>query len=92
MTPDIAQQLEYMPATRGVVVAGMTRTSAAYQAGLRIYDVIVSFNGEKVETGEQFIKALADSRIGTTARIDVLRQGRRMTLTVPITGRSARTR
>jgi serine protease Do len=92
LTPDIAEQLEYLSTTRGVVVAGMTRTSSAYQAGLRIYDIIVAFNGEKVETGEQFVKLLADSKIGSTATIDLLRQGRRMTLKVPVTGRNARTR
>jgi serine protease Do len=92
VTPDIAQQLEYLPATRGVVVAGMSRTSSAYQAGLRIYDVIVEFNGEKVETGEQFIKLLADSKIGSTATMAVLRQGRMIALKVPVTGRNARTR
>jgi serine protease Do len=92
VTPDIAQQLEYLPATRGVVVAGMSRTSSAYQAGLRIYDVIVEFNGEKIGTGEQFVKLLADSKIGSTATMTVLRQGRMVTLKVPVTGRNARTR
>jgi serine protease Do len=92
LTPDIAEQLEYPPATRGVVVAGMSKASAAYQAGLRIYDVVVALNGERVETGEQFVKMLADSKVGGTATIDLLRQGRRMTLKVPVTGRNARTR
>jgi hypothetical protein len=35
---------------------------------------------------------LADSKVGGTATIDLLRQGRRMTLKVPVTGRNARTR
>ncbi len=92
MTPEIAEQLEYVPATRGVVVAGMTRTSSAYQAGLRIYDIVVACNGGKIETGEQFVKAIADSPIGSTATIDVLRQGRRLVLKVPVTGRNPRAR
>jgi serine protease Do len=92
VTPDIAQQLEYLPDTRGAVVAGMNRSSSAYQAGLRIYDIIVGFNGRKIETGEQFVRAVADSPIGSTAAVDVLRQGRKTTLKIPITGRTPRPR
>ncbi len=92
LTPEIAAQLEYAPQTRGAVVAGMTRTSSAYQAGLRIYDVVVACNGQKIETGEQFVRAVADSPIGSTASIDVLRQGRKTALKVPVTGRSPRAR
>lgn len=92
LTPDIAEQLGLSQPVRGAVVVGMTRTSAAFQAGIQPGDVIVSFNGEKVETGEQFIKLMADAKIGGTAAIEVLRQGRRVTIKVPISGRSARTR
>jgi Do/DeqQ family serine protease len=92
LTPEIAAQLEYQPATRGAVVAGMTRTSSAYQAGLRIYDVVVACNGQKIETGEQFVRAIADSPIGSTASIDVLRQGRKTALKVPVTGRNPKAR
>jgi Do/DeqQ family serine protease len=92
VTPEIAQQLEYLPSTRGAVVAGMTRTSSAYQAGLRIYDIIVACNGQKIETGEQFVRAVADSPIGSTASVDVLRQGRKTTLKIPVTGRNPRPR
>jgi serine protease Do len=92
LTPEIAQQLEYGPSTRGAVVADMTRTSSAYQGGLRIYDIIVGFNGQKIETGEQFVRAVADSPIGTTVSIDVLRQGRKTSLKVTVTGRNPRPR
>jgi Do/DeqQ family serine protease len=91
LTPEIAEQLGLSQA-RGAVVVGMTRTSAAFQAGIQPGDVIVSFNGEKVDTGEQFTKLLADARIGTTATIEIVRQGRKMTVKVPLTGRSARAR
>jgi len=90
VTPEIAQQLDYVPATRGAVVARMSK--AAYEAGLRIYDIVIGFNGQKIETREQFVKAVADSPIGSTASIDVLRQGRKIPLKVPVTGRNPRTR
>jgi S1-C subfamily serine protease len=90
VTPEIAQQLEYVPATRGAVVARISKT--AYEAGLRLYDVMVGFNGQKIETREQFVKAVADSPIGSTASIDLLRQGRKMALRIPVTGVNPRPR
>ena len=70
----------------------LARTSSAYQAGIQPGDVIVSFNGQRVESSEAFTKLLSDTKIGTTATIEVLREGRRMTLKVPVTGRNGTTR
>jgi serine protease Do len=92
LTPDIAAQLGIAQTAHGAIVVGMTRTSSAYQAGIQPGDVIVSFNGETIGTGEQFTKILADARIGSTATIEVLRQGRKVTFKVPVTGLGARTR
>jgi len=91
LTPNIAEQLGLSQA-RGVLVVGMTRTSSAYQAGIQPGDVIVSFNGTKVDTDVELIKLLADVKIGSTAAIEVVRKGSRMTVKVPVTGRSARQR
>jgi Do/DeqQ family serine protease len=88
VTPEIAAELEYLPSTRGAVVARMYKNSSAFQAGLRPYDIIVAFNGRKIETGEQFVRAVADAPIGSTATLSVLRQGRQMELKVPIAGRN----
>ena len=88
VTPEIAAELEYVPSTRGAVVTRMYKNSSAFQAGLRPYDIVVAFNGRKIETGEQFVRAVADSPIGSTAAIAVLRQGRQLELKVPITGRN----
>ena len=60
LTPELAAQLG-LTETRGAVVLRMTRNSTAYQAGIRIYDVVVACNGQKIETGEQFVRAVADS-------------------------------
>ncbi len=90
VTPEIAQQLDYVPETRGAVVARISKT--AYEAGLRLYDIMVGFNGQKIETREQFVKAVADSPIGSKASIDLLRQGRKMALKVPVMGMNPRPR
>ena len=92
MTPEIGAQLGYTTPVQGAVVVGMSRTSSAYRAGIQPGDVIVSFNGRRVDTGETFVKLLSDTTIGTSATIEVLREGRRMTVKVPVTGRNGKAR
>jgi serine protease Do len=91
LTPDIAEQLG-LTNTRGAVVLRMSRASAAYEAGIQPGDVIVSFNGTRVETGETFTRLLADAPIGSTATIEVIRQGRKLAVKVPIVSRGTRAR
>jgi serine protease Do len=92
LSRDIAGQLDLPPDTRGAVVLGMTRNSAAYEAGIRPGDVIVSFAGQKVESAEAFTRLEADAAIGSAATVEVIRQGRKVPVKVPVVGRSGRQR
>jgi Do/DeqQ family serine protease len=77
--------------TRGALINQMARQSDAYNAGLRPGDIIVSFNGRPVEDASAFMRMLADSKVGTAAKLEILRESRRLEVTVPIT-RSRNTR
>jgi Do/DeqQ family serine protease len=76
----------------GVVVNQLHRDSAAYQAGLEPGDIILSFNGTAISDPSQFVRLVADSAIGSTARVEVLREGRRQTLRIPIQAQERRRR
>lgn len=69
---------------RGAFVNLMERRSPAYQAGLEPGDVIVSFNGQTVEDPHHFLRLVADARIGSTAIVVVMRDGRQVTLQIPV--------
>ena len=90
MTTQLAAELG-APNTRGALVNQMTRASDAYAAGLRPGDILLSFNGRPVEDASAFMRMLADSKIGTAARLEILRESRHLEITVPIT-RSRSTR
>jgi Do/DeqQ family serine protease len=83
VTSRLAQQLG-VGDTKGAVVWQMSRTSAAYEAGLRPGDVIVSFNGRPVNEPAQFVRLLADAPIGSVVTLGVLREGREMEFRVRV--------
>jgi Do/DeqQ family serine protease len=83
LTGDLARQLG-LTRTEGVLVEAMSRSSSAYRGGLQPGDVIVAFNGTRVDDSSQLSRLIQDARIGSTATVTVERQGRRMDLKIPI--------
>ena len=69
---------------RGVLVQAMRRDAGAYGAGLRPGDVIIAFNGTAINDGGQLSRLIQDARIGSTAAVAVIRDGRRLELQIPI--------
>ena len=79
----VAEQLG-VPDARGVLIQAMSRDASAYAAGLRPGDVIVSFDGTAVVDGGHLSRLIQDARIGSTAAVTVIREGRRLELKIPI--------
>jgi serine protease Do len=80
-TPELADQLG-MKSPRGIVI--FQAGAVARQNGLRRADVILSFNGQVVSTTSQFLKMVSDTKIGSTATLEIVRQGRQMELKIPV--------
>jgi Do/DeqQ family serine protease len=76
------------PDTRGALVNSIYQNSPAFRAGIRPGDVIVSFNGTAVTDVAHLSRLVSDARIGSTARVGVIREARRLELEVPIDTRS----
>jgi len=83
LTTQVAQQLG-MRQTTGAFVNEIERRSPAYQAGLEPGDVIVSFNGQNVIDPSHFVQLVSDARIASTAIVGVIRDGRQVTLKIPV--------
>jgi serine protease Do len=84
LTTQAAEQLG-APNTRGALIEQMARDSDAYVAGLRPGDIVITFNSRTVEDAAAFMRMVGDSKAGTAARLEILRESRRLELTVPIT-------
>jgi serine protease Do len=91
LTVRLADELR-APQSDGIVVNQLHRDSAAYRAGLEPGDVILSFNGTAISDPSQFVRLVADSPIGSSARVEVLRDGERQTIRIPIEAQQERRR
>ena len=89
LTSRLAEELR-APKVDGVVVTQMTRLSSAYRAGLQPGDVVLSVNGLTISDPSQFIRMVADSAIGSTARVEILRDAQRSTLRIPVKAQEKR--
>jgi Do/DeqQ family serine protease len=83
LTTQLAQDLG-APDMKGAVVYQMSRTSSAYEAGIRPGDIIVSFNGQRVDDPSQFVRLLADAPIGSTVKLGIIREGKRIDVPVEV--------
>ena len=83
LTAQIAQQLG-TPDLNGVLVRRMRRDTSAYEAGLRPGDVVVELDGTTITDGGHLSRLISDADVGSSATMTVIRDGRRLDLTVQI--------
>lgn len=83
LTAELAESfgLEGRP---GIVVAGIYRGGPAQRAGLQPGDLIVSIDGEPATDGRHSMNKVAQTRPGEKIDIEILRNGKPMTLTAEI--------
>jgi serine protease Do len=92
LTARMAAELGAPNTNGGLLTRMSSRDSAAYRAGLRAGDIIVAFNGQAIADPSQLFRLVADARIGSTATVTVLREGRKVEIRVPITSASTTVR
>jgi len=65
----------------GVEVNSVVKDSAAAKAGLKKGDVVLEYNGTKVESTAQFIRMVRETRPGKQVKLQVFRDGHTLSLT-----------
>jgi serine protease Do len=84
VSPEMAQALQLDGDAKGAVVAEVTEDSPAAKAGLRQGDVILSYDGNAIKTMRDLPRLVANTRAGDTARVEVWRDGKKMSLSTVI--------
>jgi S1-C subfamily serine protease len=81
--PALAERLDH-PAGKGVFIEAVVPGSPAAEAGLRPGDIILKVDGRRVRIPRQVAAKLTEAGNGETARLGVLRDGRRRNLTLTV--------
>ncbi|MDE3196221.1 MAG: Do family serine endopeptidase [Acidobacteriota bacterium] len=71
-------------ADHGVFVNKVEPGGPAEKAGVKVEDVITSINGKQIKTGQDLIDIVADSPIGSTLKVGVVRDKKPMTLDITV--------
>ena len=88
LTPEIADGLG-IGGQEGVLISQVHEGYPAEKAGLKRNDVIVEYEGEKVSDRTKFRLRVADTTPGKRASMVVLREGKRVPITVTLGERTA---
>ncbi len=77
ITPEVEKQFGV---AQGAFIMEIVPDGPAAAAGMRQNDVVVSFDGEKIETMDDLIVAIREHRVGEKVSLVVVRDGKRQTV------------
>jgi serine protease Do len=73
----------------GIEVVRVDEDSPAEKAGLKAGDVVLAYNGQRVEGKEQFVRFVHETPSGRTVKLSVVRNGAALAISVPLGTRKA---
>ncbi len=84
--PDLlVKHLELEPG-QGIRIANIHRDSPADKAGLERDDIIVGFEGSRVDDHQQFVDDVRKAGIGAEVSLEIIHLGKRQTVTLTLEG------
>ena len=79
LTEDLAAYLKLDKNQKGVVVSEVIKGDPSDLAGIKVYDVIIKFNGKTVDSGRGLLREVGRASVGKKAEVVVLREGKPLT-------------
>ncbi|KIZ42301.1 MULTISPECIES: Do family serine endopeptidase [Rhodopseudomonas] len=83
VTDEIAESLNIKPA-RGALIAGVEDKGPAKPAGIEPGDVVVKFDGKDIKEPKDLSRVVADTAVGKTVELVIIRKGKEETKTVTL--------
>jgi serine protease Do len=84
LTPELAREFN-LKKSSGALVTDMFKGSPAEKAGIRRGDVILEINGKEIRNVESLRNIVAQSKVGSRIKLEVLRDGRTFPANVNVT-------
>ncbi len=76
LTEELNEYLKLKKDQQGIVISEIIKGNPADLAGLKIYDVIIEFNGAPIRSGRELLKEVAKAPVGKPVPLKVLRDGK----------------
>ena len=86
LTPELAEAFKVPGDTEGTVITAIAPDSPAARAKLRVGDIIISINGEAVNSPFEVRNIIGLLRVGSQVKVKVLRNGKVISTEATITG------
>lgn len=83
ITPEIAKAMK-LKVSKGVIVSKVQDGSPADKAGVKEEDVVLSFNGQKVDNTVELSTRVAGTSPGTNVNLQILRDGNEKSVSVKL--------
>ena len=83
VTNDLAEGLG-LPSSEGALVADVTANGPAAKAGLQNGDLVTGFDGKPVQDSRTLPRLVADTPIGKTVDLDLVRKGKKLSVHVTV--------
>ncbi len=83
LTQQLAEQFG-VRAREGILVGDVQPNSPAAEAGIKPGDLILKYEGKPVSNTQQLVGLVDRSPVGGKANLDIIRDGKRMTITVTL--------
>jgi serine protease Do len=80
-----------LPEERGIEITRVDEDTPAAKAGLKKGDVVLEFNGQRVEGAEQFQRLVRETPVGRQVKLLIHREGATQTITATVGPRKAQT-
>ncbi|MGD9689112.1 MAG: Do family serine endopeptidase [Phycisphaerales bacterium] len=89
LTDDIARTYAYdLPERSGVIITEVAPESPADKAGFKMGDIITRYEGRSIDSDNALRNAIAATPPGKSVNFDILREGKKMTITASLASRS----
>jgi serine protease Do len=79
VTKELARSF-HMDETTGAIITNIEKGGPADQAGARVGDVVLEWNGARIDDANELPRLVAASRPGSLAQMDIWREGKRLAL------------
>jgi serine protease Do len=83
ITPEIARSFG-LNRSGGALIAEATPDSPAAKTGMQSGDIILEFNHQEIRTAHDLLSAVANSHVGSTAPVKLLRAGKELSFEIPV--------